>query len=92
MNRNDYTKGAIGKWGTVATKLMLKSSTLVVVDWEMVEPYRDSDTGRCVQVARGEPGGLLYKPDENGIKAKFQGYFIPPGATNSKILRIVVED
>lgn len=92
LSRNDYTKGAIGKWGTVATKLMMKSSTLVLVDWETEEPYRDPETGRCVQVARGEPGELLYKLDENDIEAKFQGYFNSPGATNSKVLRSVVEE
>ncbi len=92
LSRNEYTKGAIGKWGTVAGKIMKAGYTVVMVDWETEEPYRTPETGRCVKVATGEPGELLYKLDEKDIEAKFQGYFNSPGATNGKILRGVVEE
>lgn len=89
LSRNDFTKAAIGKTGTIASFLMNKSSAIVEVDIVTEEPLRLAN-GFCRQVPVGAPGELLHMLDAADIEAKFQGYFNSPGATNSKILRNVL--
>ena len=89
LSRNDFTKAAIGKTGTIASALMNRSSAIVEVDWEAEEPLRLA-SGFCKPVPVGSPGELLYQLDAADIGAKFQGYFNSQEATNSKVLRNVL--
>lgn len=89
-SRNDYSKGAIGRVGTIG-KLITKGDTaLVALDHETEKPYRDPATGLCRQVHRdGGPGEQLYRLDANDVSSKFQGYFNNQSSTDSKIMRDV---
>lgn len=90
LSKNDYSRGAIGRNGTVAKALLGTQLAIVEVDWESEQPWRDPKTGFCKKVATGEPGELLYKLDANDIGAKFQGYFGNEKASNGKIMRNVL--
>jgi acyl-CoA synthetase (AMP-forming)/AMP-acid ligase II len=90
FSRNDFSKGAIGRNGTLGGLLTKAGSALVHVDWETEAPWRDPQTGFCKVVPRGEPGEMLYKLDADDIPKKFQGYFNNKGSTESKIMRNVL--
>ncbi|OCL09230.1 acetyl-CoA synthetase-like protein [Glonium stellatum] len=88
---NDFSAGAIGRNGAIATMLMGPSLTIVRMDpdSEPPAPLRDASTGLCQVADWDEPGELLYKLDPENIERKFQGYFGNNSATHSKILRDV---
>lgn len=90
-SRNDFSKGAIGRIGTIGTLLVGNNAAIVELDWASELPKRDPATGLCRPVEKGEPGELLYKLDPADITGKFQGYFGNKGSTESKILRNVIE-
>ena len=88
-SRNDFSRGAIGRHGTIGGLLVRANIGLVELDWETEQPWRDPKTGFCKRVNTGEPGELLYKLDANDVEKKFQGYFNNTGSTQSKIMRDV---
>jgi acyl-CoA synthetase (AMP-forming)/AMP-acid ligase II len=90
-SRNDFSKGAIGRNGTLAGVLLNASVAIVELDWETEKPWRDPQTGFCKKVPRGETGELLYKLDPNDIPKRYQGYFNNKESTESKIMRDVLE-
>lgn len=90
LSNNDFSRGAIGRNGTLAGLVFGRSLAIVELDWETEAPWRNPKTGLCKKAVRGEPGELLYKLDPANISAKFQGYFNNQGATDSKIMRDVL--
>lgn len=88
---NDFSAGAIGRNGTIASLLMGNSMAIVELDHVTEAPHRDPKTGLCTPVPRGEPGELLYALDADNVKEKFQGYFNNDKATDSKIMRDVLK-
>jgi len=91
FSRNDFSKGAIGRNGSVAGLLMNASVAVVELDWETELPSRDKKTGFCKKVPRGDAGELLYKLDADQIESKYQGYFNNKDSTESKVMRNVFE-
>lgn len=92
FSRNDFSKGAIGRLGSLGSFLAKTNSAVVELDLETEQPYRDPKTGFCTKILHsGKPGELLYKLDAKDISAGFQGYFNNPSSTNSKIMRDVFE-
>ena len=91
LSRNGFSSGAIGQVGLIGTLLGKLRQIVVKVDWETEAPYRDPKTGFCVQLPRGEPGEVLYKMDPADIGATYQGYFGNQKASDSKILRDVLQ-
>ncbi|TVY21745.1 Fatty acid transporter protein [Lachnellula arida] len=89
FSRNDFSKGAIGRAGTLLQFLSRKVAVLVELDLETEQPWRDPKTGCCKLVESGEPGEQLYKLDPDNISASFQGYFNNPSSSESKIMRNV---
>jgi acyl-CoA synthetase (AMP-forming)/AMP-acid ligase II len=90
LSRNDFTMGAIGKSGLISRTFFGKTSTIVLVNWETEEPWRDPVTGFCKPQPVGEPGELLFALDAADIEKNFQGYFNNKNATSGKILRDVL--
>ena len=90
FSRNDFSKGAIGRTGSLASFMLKGSNIIVELDWETEAPWRDSKTGFCKKVVEGEPGEMLMKLDENDIENAFQGYFNNKKSTASKIMRNVL--
>lgn len=90
LSSNDFSRGAVGRNGTLASTLLGPQIAIVQLVWETEEPWRDAKTGFCQKVPRGDPGELLYKLDPSDISAKFQGYFNNPKASSSKIMRDVL--
>jgi acyl-CoA synthetase (AMP-forming)/AMP-acid ligase II len=89
-SRNEFSRGAIGRVGTLGKIFTDANAALVELDWETEQPYRDPATGFCRRIPRnGQPGELLYKLDADDIRKKFQGYFNNQGSTESKIMRDV---
>ncbi|KAF2402729.1 fatty acid transporter, variant, partial [Trichodelitschia bisporula] len=89
-SRNEFTAGAVGRSGLIASTLLGKSSVVVRLDYEANTPLRDPKTGLCIRCPLGEPGELLYKLDEKDIEKAYQGYYHNTGATKSKIVRGVL--
>lgn len=87
---NDFSKGAIGRFGFFGNLLVGKGAAVVELDHITDLPSRDPKTGFCTRVPVGEPGELLYALDPQNPSANFQGYFNNPTASNSKILRNVL--
>lgn len=86
-SRNDFSKGAIGRHGTIGGLFLAGTIEVVELDWETEAPWKDPKTGFCKRVIPGEPGELLYKLDADDISKQFQGYFNNTGSTESKVLR-----
>ena len=88
---NDFSAGAVGRSGSIATMLLGSSLTIVRMDPDSDPPVplRDAATGLCQVADRNEPGQMLYKLDPANIERKFQGYHGNSTATRSKILRDV---
>lgn len=83
--------GAIGRYGTLGTQIMV-NSTNVLVRMDPVhetQPYRDPKTGLCVRTAANEPGEMLTRIDAKDIGATFQGYYGNKKASDEKLLRNV---
>ncbi|KAL1959209.1 hypothetical protein VTO42DRAFT_2714 [Malbranchea cinnamomea] len=91
LSSNDFSSGAIGRSGSIAELILRRSVTIVELDHVTEAPRRDPKTGLCRAVPRGEPGELLYRVDPENIREQFQGYFNNKKATDSKILRDVLE-
>ena len=90
LSRNDFSKGAIGRSGTLV-KWLLKGSWIVVeLDWDSETPLRDPKSGLCKEAKPGTPGEMLYRLDPDDIERVYQGYFDNEKSTESKILRDVV--
>ncbi|EXJ65136.1 hypothetical protein A1O7_01476 [Cladophialophora yegresii CBS 114405] len=90
-SRNTFSSGAIGQVGLLGSLLSKLRQTVVKVDWSTEAPYRDPKTGFCIELPRGEPGEVLYRIDAADIGAKYQGYFGNKKASDSKILRDVLQ-
>ncbi|KAL1835946.1 hypothetical protein VTJ49DRAFT_5846 [Mycothermus thermophilus] len=89
LSRNDYSKGAVGRSGTLYSLLLGWGLALVEVDHDTELPLRDPKTGFCRRVAPGEPGELLFKLPASNVESRFQGYYGDKEATNKKIMRDV---
>ncbi|KAH8700831.1 putative long-chain fatty acid transporter [Talaromyces proteolyticus] len=89
LSSNDYTAGAIGRNGYIGELILGGTMAVVEVDHELQTPRRDSVTGLCRRVPRGEPGELLYALDPQNISDKFQGYYNNAKASETKIIRDV---
>ncbi|KAL2820797.1 hypothetical protein BDW59DRAFT_174388 [Aspergillus cavernicola] len=90
FSANDFGAGAIGRNGLLSGWLIGRGLTIVEVDQESQEPWRDPQTGFCKQVPRGDPGELLYAIDPQDPAETFQGYYRNSKATESKIIRDVL--
>ncbi|KAL4926609.1 putative long-chain fatty acid transporter [Aspergillus undulatus] len=90
FSANDFSAGAIGRNGLFSGWLLGRGLTIVEVDQESQEPWRDPQTGFCKAVPRGEPGELLYAIDPADPAETFQGYHGNSKATESKIVRDVL--
>ncbi|KAL2268220.1 hypothetical protein VTJ83DRAFT_3066 [Remersonia thermophila] len=88
-SRNDYSKGAVGRSGSLYSLLLGWGLALVEVDHDTEQPRRDPKTGFCRRVAPGEPGELLFKLPASNVESRFQGYYGDQEATNKKIMRDV---
>ena len=88
-SRNDFSRGAIGRYGFFGSLLLKRSWHIVELDWETETLWRDPVTGFCKKVNPGEPGEMLYKLDETNIERTFQGYFENKRSTEGKIMRNV---
>ncbi|KAI4244761.1 MAG: hypothetical protein LQ352_006721 [Teloschistes flavicans] len=92
LSRNNYALGAVGQNGFLSSKLLESRCAIVKVDWESETPVRDpKNHNLCVRVPRGEPGELLFRLDPADIPSTFQGYFNNTKATESKLMRSVIE-
>ncbi|KAK2749930.1 hypothetical protein FQN57_005347 [Myotisia sp. PD_48] len=87
LSSNDFSAGAIGRTGAIASALIGRGAVIVKLDHVTEAPWRDPVTGFCKKLPRGDLGELLYKVDENNIGLQFQGYFNNEKANNSKIMR-----
>ncbi|KAI0881366.1 acetyl-CoA synthetase-like protein [Annulohypoxylon maeteangense] len=88
--RNDFASGGIGYVGLLFTLVAMVSSAIIALDPETDAPIRDPKTGFCRRVKRGDVGELLFKlPGEP--EGNFQGYYNDPKATESKIMRDVLQ-
>ncbi|KZF26078.1 very long-chain acyl-CoA synthetase/fatty acid transporter [Xylona heveae TC161] len=92
LSRNDFTRGAIGRNGLLALMLLGYTVTVVKIDWETEQPWRDPKTGLCRKADTNEPGELLYYVKAKQIGKTYQGYFNDTKASNSKILRNVLNE
>lgn len=96
LSSNDFSSGAVGRNGLLASALLGSQLAVVELDWETEQPLRVPNRKNkkldnlCRKVPRGEPGELLYRVDAADIRKKFQGYFNNEKATESKIMRDVL--
>ena len=87
---NDFSSGAVGRFGTLAGLTMGPGVALVKIDWESEHPLRSKiANNHCIRVETGEPGEMIYRLDRMDTSRTFQGYFGNSKATESKILRDV---
>ena len=89
LSSNDYSAGAIGRNGTMASLILRLSTAIVKIDWATEQPLRSGPKNFCTQVPRGEPGELLMKVDAAEVKKKYQGYYNNAKATEGKLMRDV---
>lgn len=90
LSSNDFSCGAIGRSGLLASLLMGSQVAILQIDWEHERPLRsEAASNHCIKVKTGEPGELVYKVDPANISKQFQGYYDNSKATESKILRDV---
>ena len=87
---NDFSSGAVGRSGSLASLSMGPGIALVEIDWETERPLRPvKANNHCVRVKTGEPGELIYRLDPVDTSRTFQGYYGNLEATESKVLRDV---
>lgn len=92
LSHNDFGVGAIGRNGLLTSALLNARCSIVQLDWESELPFRDPDNHNfCTRVPRGEPGELLFKIDPADIERAYQGYFNNRKASDSKVMRSVLE-
>ncbi|MCJ1412886.1 hypothetical protein MMC19_006986 [Ptychographa xylographoides] len=90
FSSNEFSRGAIGRFGTLGRLLMKKKQAIVELDWETETARRDPENSDfCTKVQLGSPGELLYAVDPAAIHINYQGYFNNEKATSSKIMRDV---
>jgi acyl-CoA synthetase (AMP-forming)/AMP-acid ligase II len=89
ISRNDFSRGAIGRYNLISGLLNDLSQALVKFDHDADEPWRDPSTGLCKRSQYNEPGEFVAKLDPKAIQDKFLGYLGNQKATDSKILRDV---
>lgn len=87
---NDFGKGAMGRNGFIYNATVGRSVSVVELDHETGEPWRDPKTGLCKRVPAGEPGELMFKIEADDIERKFQGYYGNKKATMAKVMRDVI--
>lgn len=91
LSSNSFSSGAVGRFGGISRLLLPTQMAIVDIDLTTEAPTRNPNNQNfCTEVKRGDPGELIYKIDPNDIKAKFQGYFNNPKASEGKILRDVL--
>lgn len=91
ISSNSFGAGAVGRNGTLGEFVLSHMLTVVQVDAITEEPWRDPHTGFCKVVPRGQPGELLYRLDAENISEQFQGYLNNEKATESKVMRDVLQ-
>ncbi|CDR99812.1 probable FAT1-Long-chain fatty acid transporter [Sporisorium scitamineum] len=84
-NTGPFGAGAVGRMGTLATKLR-PDFKIIRVDAITEDIYRDPKTGMCVECGPNEPGEFVMRIGNSSI-SKFQGYADNPDATSKKILK-----
>lgn len=89
LSRNDFSVGAIGRNGWFYDLALRASVVTVEIDHETDLPRRDEKSGFCRQVARGEPGELMFALPPDDVQKRFQGYYGDTEATSKKIMRHV---
>ncbi|KAK0721104.1 hypothetical protein B0H67DRAFT_578144 [Lasiosphaeris hirsuta] len=87
LSRNDFAKGAIGRYGVLSKAFVASRSAIVRLDFETEAPWRDPRTGFCQRAHTGEAGELVVQLPSDDVGARFQGYFGNSAATDSKIAR-----
>lgn len=88
LSSNDFTSGAIARYGMLATWYLKPQIAVVEVDWETESPLRSPhNNGFCKRVPAGAPGELLYRVGPGSLSPNYQCYFDDAQATNGKILR-----
>ena len=93
ISSNDFSRGAVGKRGSLLGLLTRGRSVTVELDWETEEPKRDPNNHSfCKKVGKNEIGELLFAVDPKDLATEFQGYFGNEKASNSKILRNVLKE
>lgn len=90
FSKNEFSKGAIGRHGTLAGLYLTRGSKIVELDHETDTPTRNPATGFCTVVPAGEKGEMLYKLDAADIESSYQGYFNSTDASEKKIIRDVL--
>ncbi|SPO25322.1 probable FAT1 - Long-chain fatty acid transporter [Ustilago trichophora] len=85
FNTGPFGAGAVGRLGTLATKLR-PDFKIIRVDAITEDIYRDPNTGMCVECGPNEPGEFVMRIGNTSI-SKFQGYADNPEATNKKVLK-----
>lgn len=88
---NSFAAGAVGRNGMIGGLIAGKQVRIVQLDYESEMPVRDSATGLCIALPRGEAGELLYALDPRDIEEKFQGYFGNESASRKKVIRDVAQ-
>ncbi|KAI0179061.1 acetyl-CoA synthetase-like protein, partial [Hypoxylon sp. FL1284] len=88
--RNHFASGAIGRSGMIYSQLIKKRIAIVERDLDTDEPWRDTKTGFCRQVKRGDVGEMLFVLPAD-MEKDFQGYYNNKKATQSKIIRNVLK-
>ena len=89
VSRNDWSLGAVGRFGRIKQALTSSNLKFVKVDWTTEKPHRDPKTGFCQIAKNDEPGEMIYKlADKDDNEAtNFQGYFNRDEATDKKIVK-----
>jgi acyl-CoA synthetase (AMP-forming)/AMP-acid ligase II len=90
VSSNDFSRGAIGRGGTLLQLMTSGTSAIVELDWESEEPKRFSDNNNfCKRVEPGQQGEWLFAVDAADIETKYQGYYGNSKASSSKLMRDV---
>lgn len=89
LSSNDFSAGAIGRNGLLASFFLSFQLAVVKIDWTTEQPLRSGPQNFCVQVPRGEPGELLMRVNPTEIEKKYQGYYKNAEATENKLMRDV---
>ena len=93
LARNEYSTGAVGRFGSLIRALQSGKQAIVEVDWETEAPKRfptDSNPlGFCRRVEAGTVGELLAALDPEAVSVSFQGYHGNDSAGQAKVLRSV---
>ncbi|KAI2626370.1 acetyl-CoA synthetase-like protein [Xylaria nigripes] len=90
LSHNDFSRGAIGRGGWLVSFYYKNNTAIVEHDHDTGEPLRDTATGFCRAVPRGEVGEMLFTLPKDIVK-DFQGYYNNSKATESKIIRDVLK-